>query len=171
MKICSIIWKIYTYLFSLWIIILFTSCAGTNNNTVSSDEKTAAIQIKSTGIEKSDEKDKSFVLYFVQYSIDGKLLEAHEIKQNYNRLVKLSPGVHNLFVEYAHRGMFSARALLQKEGECYTFTVVDSQTVLFEGKALSREKWQAIGFPDVESSMNKCSLKECQAFLSAEIKE
>jgi len=161
-KTCSITWKIYTHLFSLWIIILFTSCAGTNNNTLSSDEKTAAIQIKSTGIEKSDEKNKSFVLYFVQYSIDGKLLEAHQIEQNYNKLVKLSPGVHNLFIEYAHRGMLSARALLQKEGECYTFTVVDGQTVLFEGKALSRDRWQAIGYAHVESSMKKCTLKECQ---------
>ncbi len=155
----------FLYLFSLWAVILFTSCAGTNNNIVSPDDKTVAIHIKSTGIEKKDEKDKHLILYFVQYSIDGKLIQAHEIKQNYDRLVKLSPGVHNLFVEYAHRGMLNARALLQKEGECYTFSVVDGQTVLFEGKALSRDKWEAIGFLDVESSMKECSLKECQAAL------
>jgi hypothetical protein len=142
--------------------MLFTSCA-TTDNTVSSDQKTAAVRITSSGTEKNDEKDKSFYLYFVQYSIDGKLIEAHQIKQDYNRSIKLSPGVHNLFVEYAHRGMLNARALLQKEGECYTFTVVDGQTVLFEGKALSRKEWQALGFKDIESSKKKCSLKQCQA--------
>jgi hypothetical protein len=98
----------------------------------------------------------------VQYSIDGKLLQAHEIQHNYERLVKLPPGAHNLFVEYAHRGMLSARALLKKEGECYTFTVLDGQTAIFEGEALARDKWQAIGFPGVEYSMKKCSLDDCR---------
>lgn len=141
--------------------ILVASC-GTIRPAVSPEQKTAAIEIKSTGITPAGKNDKSFVLYFVQYSIDGQLLEAHEIRKNYNRRVRLLPGTHNLFVEHAHRGMLSARALLQKEGECYTFAVADGQTALFEGKALSENKWQADGFADVESSVKKCGLADCR---------
>jgi hypothetical protein len=155
------------YLFILAIVILFTSCAGIRDK-APSGLNTAAIQIKSTGINK---KEKSLVLYFVQYSVDGKLIQAHQMRENFDRTIKLVPGVHSLFVEYAHRGMLSARAILQKEGECYIFTVGDGQTVLFEGEALSRDKWQALGFQDVETSQKKCNLEECKKFLIVKKRE
>jgi len=155
-------WKAGPFLFSLLAFTFVISCSGVQKN-VSSEKKTAIVNIQSTGIEKSNKKDKNLVLYFVQYSIDGKLIQAHQIKENFERRINVTPGKHNLFVEHAHRGMLSARALLQKEGECYTFRVTDGQTVLFEGNAVSEDKWEAIGFSDGKSFMKKCTIKECQA--------
>jgi hypothetical protein len=138
------------------------SCTGIGKN-VSHENKTAVLNIQSTGIKEKVKKDKNLVLYFIQYSIDGNLIQAHQIKEDFNKHINVTPGRHNLFVEYAHRGMLSARALLQKEGDCYTFSVLDGQTATFEGRAVTEDKWEAVGFSgDIKSSMKKCSLKECQ---------
>lgn len=162
MKIQEKTWKLFVPLSGLLALTLIISCSGVRKN-VSPEQKTAIVNIQSTGIEKSNKKDKNLVLYFVQYSIDGKLIQAHQVRENFSRRVNVAPGKHNLFVEHAHRGMLSARALLQKEGECYTFRVADGQTIFFEGKALSEDKWEAIGFSDGKFSMKKCNIKECQA--------
>ena len=150
-------------IFSVLFCLFIASCTGIGNHAPNKKE-TAALSIQSTGIKATGKKDRNLVLYFIQYSIDGELIQAHQIKEDFKRQIKVAPGTHNLFVEHAHRGMLSARALLQKEGDCYTFRVLDGQTATFEGRALSEDQWEAVGFSDgITSSMRTCSLKECQA--------
>ena len=155
-------WKPAAILFGLLAFTLIISCSGIGRN-VAPEQKAAVLNIQSTGIKEKVKKDKNLVLYFIQYSIDGDLIQAHQIKEDFARHINITPGRHNLFVEYAHRGMLSARALLQKEGDCYTFNVSDGQTATFEGRAMTEDTWEAVGFSgDIKSSVKKCSLKECQ---------
>ncbi len=108
-----------------------------------------------------DSKKPILLIKFIQYSIDGNLLEAHDVTKDYERTIDLDPGEHFLHVERLQKGILSARALILDEGDCYEFTIVDGQSGVFEGMALPGKKWNSIGFTGVRSWKKTDSGSRC----------
>lgn len=102
-------------------------------------------------MEKQDHKKPYLYIRYIQYSIDGKLLEAHNVTKGFERTVELKPGKHFLHVERLQRGILSARALILDEGDCYAVTLTNEQSGVFEGMALPGLQWETNGITGVES--------------------
>jgi hypothetical protein len=124
-------------------------------------KKACALKIISKGTELKELKYPRIYFRYIQYSVDGKLLGAHKVKDDYEYIITLSEGKHKLHVERATRGMLSARAFILDEGDCYIFTLSGGQTAIFEGKAFPDDVWEKIGFSGVESWEKVDSLENC----------
>ncbi|RJP79669.1 MAG: hypothetical protein C4522_09495 [Desulfobacteraceae bacterium] len=125
----------------------------TGDTAETSRKQTTAAHLKiiSRGFKKQDHKKPYLYIRYIQYSIDGKLLEAHNVTKDFERTVDLAPGRHFLHVERLQRGILSARALILDEGDCYAVTLADEQSGVFEGVALPDLQWETNGFTSVES--------------------
>lgn len=124
-----------------------------DDTTAGSLKKTnvAYLKIVSRGLEQQDNAKPYLFIRYIQYSIDGKLLAAHNVMKDFERTVDLAPGRHFLHVERLRRGILSARALILDEGDCYEFTLLHEQSGVFEGMALPGLQWETSGFSGVES--------------------
>lgn len=124
-------------------------------------QNSSVLKIVSKGTMLKELKNPRIYFRYIQYSVDGILLGAHKVKDDYERSIPLSAGTHKLHVERALRGLLSARAFILDDGDCYVFTLSDGQTVTFEGEASSDEEWEAIGFSGVGSWEKVDSLVNC----------
>jgi hypothetical protein len=115
------------------------------------ETKSAHLKIRSKGIAPQDSKKPILLIKYIQYSIDGSLLEAHDLTKDYERTIDLDPGEHFLHVERLQKGILSARALILDEGDCYEFTILNGQSGVFEGMAMPGQKWNPKDFTGVLS--------------------
>jgi hypothetical protein len=125
------------------------------------EEKTVYLKIISKGKARPKNKKPRLLIKYIQYTIDGELLEAHEVIKDYERTIDLAPGKHYLHVERLQRGVFSAKALILDDGDCYVFTVSDKTTGVFKGMALPNQKWETKGFTRVRSWKKLDSRSQC----------
>lgn len=154
---------------AIGIVFCICSCASLSAKQKSGDEaahsgketKSAHLKIKSKGMAPQDSKKPDLLIKYIQYSIDGNLLEAHDLTKDYERTIDLDPGEHILHVERLQKGILSARALILDEGDCYAFTIVDGQSGVFEGIALPGKKWNSKGFTGVRSWKKTDSRSRC----------
>jgi len=121
----------------------------------------SVLKIVSTGTMLNELKNPRIYFRYIQYSVDGMFLEAHKVKDHYERSIPLSAGKHKLHVERAFRGVLSARAYIVDDGDCYMFTLSEGQIGIFEGKATPDEEWETIGFSNVESWEKVDSIENC----------
>ena len=112
---------------------------------------TGHLKIVSTGTAKPEKGRIKMSIKYIQYSIDGNLIAAHDLTMDYANEIALTPGKHVLHVERLQRGILSAQALILDQGECYEFTLMPGQTGLFQGRALPGRKWESKGFEKVRS--------------------
>jgi len=126
-----------------------------------SSQNSSTLKIISKGTKLKELRQPRIYFRYMQYSIDGILLGAHKLKDDYERNINLSAGKHKLHVERLVRGMLSARAFILDEGDCYTFTLSEGQVAIFEGKAFPDEEWEKIGFSGVETWEKVDSLINC----------
>ena len=124
-------------------------------------QNSSALKIVSKGTKLNEFKNPRIFFRYIQYSIDGELLGAHKVKDDYESSINLSTGKHKLHVEKAVKGLLSARAFILDDGDCYTFTLPDGQTATFEGKASPDEEWETIGFSGVQSWEKVDSILNC----------
>ncbi|MBW1898908.1 MAG: hypothetical protein JRI61_07605 [Deltaproteobacteria bacterium] len=124
-------------------------------------QNSSTLKIVSKGTTLKELRQPRIYFRYMQYSIDGILLGAHKLKDDYERNINLSAGEHKLHVEKLVRGMLSARAFILDEGDCYIFTLSEGQTAIFEGKAFPDEEWEKIGFTGVENWEKVDSLVNC----------
>jgi len=132
-----------------------------NNTEKDHSQNSSTLRIVSKGTTLKELRQPRIYFRYMQYSIDGILLGAHKLKDDYERNINLSAGKHKLHVERLVRGMLSARAFILDEGDCYIFTLSEGQTALFEGKAFPDEEWEKIGFSGVEAWEKVDSLVNC----------
>jgi len=132
-----------------------------NNVEKDHSQNSSALKIVSKGTTLKELRQPRIYFRYMQYSIDGILLGAHKLKDDYERSINLSAGKHKLHVERLVRGMLSARAFILDEGDCYTFTLSEGQTAIFEGKAFPDEEWEKIGFSGAEAWEKVDSLVNC----------
>ncbi|RPJ78726.1 MAG: hypothetical protein EHJ94_09055 [Deltaproteobacteria bacterium] len=154
---------------AIGVVFFICSCASRSAKQNSGDEaeqsrketKSAHLKIRSKGVAPQDSKKPVLLIKYIQYSIDGSLLGAHDLTKDYERTIDLDPGEHVLHVERLQKGILSARALILDEGDCYEFTIVDGQSGVFEGKALPGKKWNSNGFTGVGSWKKTDSRSRC----------
>jgi hypothetical protein len=125
------------------------------------ETKSAHLKIRSKGMAPKNSKEPILLIKYIQYSIDGNLLEAHDLTKDYERTIDLDPGEHFLHVERLQKGILSGRALILDEGDCYEFTILNEQTGVFEGMALPGKKWNSKGFSGVQSWKKAESISQC----------
>lgn len=144
----------------LWMValhVLLCSCSMVSGNavplqTASPDiENSAYLKIISKGIDRSEKGRTDLSIKYIQYTIDGNLLGAHDLRMDYENRIALTPGKHVLHVERLQRGILSAQALILDQGDCYEFILEQGQTGLFQGQALPGRKWDSDGFRNVRS--------------------
>ncbi|MBA4367636.1 MAG: hypothetical protein C0403_08355, partial [Desulfobacterium sp.] len=123
--------------------------------------KKAHLIIRSKGMAPQDSEKPILVIKYIQYSIDGDLIEAHDVTKDYERTIDLDPGEHFFHVERLQKGILSGRALILDEGDCYEFTILNEQSGVFEGKALPGKKWDSKGFTGVRSWKKVDSISQC----------
>jgi hypothetical protein len=121
----------------------------------------SALKIVSKGTTLKELRQPRIYFRYIQYSIDGHLLGAHLLKDDYQTSINLPAGKHKLHVERLTRGMLSARAFILDDGDCYTFTLSKSQAGMFEGNANPDDEWETIGFSGVESWEKVDSIESC----------
>lgn len=148
------------------ILFLVTSCSSMacripGCGETPEDDRTARLVIVSQGMALPKDEPPRILIKYIQYSLDGRLLRAHEVIKDFQHTIPVKPGRHVLHVERLQRGILSARAFILDSGDCYTFTVDGDQTATFEGRALPKQKWEAYGFTDIETweqfeSRNRC---------------
>ena len=124
-------------------------------------QSSSALKIVSKGTKLNEFKNPRIFFRYIQYSIDGELLGAHKVKDDYESSINLSTGKHKLHVEKAVKGLLSARAYIVDEGDCYVFTLSEGQVAIFEGKAFPDEEWEKIDFSGVEAWEKVDSLSNC----------
>ncbi len=154
---------------AIGVVFFICSCASLSAKQNSGDEtadsgneiKSAHLKIKSKGMAPQDSKKPDLLIKYIQYSIDGSLLGAHDLTKDYERTIDLDPGEHVLHVERLQKGILSARALILDEGDCYAFTILNGQSGVFEGIALPGKKWNSIGFTGVRSWKKTDSRSRC----------
>ncbi|MBW1898900.1 MAG: hypothetical protein JRI61_07560 [Deltaproteobacteria bacterium] len=124
-------------------------------------QNSSTLKIISKGTTLKELRQPRIYFRYIQYSLDGILLGAHKLKDDYERNINLSTGKHILHVERLVRGMLSARAFILDEGDCYIFTLSEGQTAVFEGKAFPDEEWEKIGFTGIENWEKVDSIVNC----------
>lgn len=124
-------------------------------------KKSAHLKIRSKGMVPQDSKKPILLIKYIQYSIDGNLLEAHDVTKDYERGIDLDPGKHFLHVERLQKGILSGRALILDKGDCYEFTILNEQSGAFEGMAIPGRKWDSKGFTGVQSWKKADSISQC----------
>lgn len=127
----------------------------------SNPENASSLKIISKGTKLKELRQPRIYFRYIQYSVDGVLLGAHKLKDDYERNITLTSGKHILHVERLVRGMLSARAFILDEGDCYIFTLSEGQNAVFEGKAFPEEEWEKIGFAGVETWEKVDSIANC----------
>jgi hypothetical protein len=149
-------------IFAIGVVFFICSCASlSGKQNAGNERKSAHLKIKSKGMPPQDSKKPILLIKYIQYSIDGNLLEAHDLTKDYERTIDLDSGEHVLHVERLQKGILSARALILDEGDCYEFTMVSGQSGVFEGMALPGKKWNSKGFTGVRSWEKTDSRSRC----------
>ncbi len=156
-------------IFAIGFVFFICSCAFLSAKKNSQEEvvhsgeetKSAHLKIRSKGMALQDGKKPILSIKYIQYSIDGNLLEAHDVTKDYERTIDLDPGDHFLHVERLQKGILSGRALILDEGDCYEFTILNEQSGAFEGIAMPGRKWYSKGFTGVQSWKKTSSISQC----------
>lgn len=142
------------------VFTLLPGCAGYRTG-LNKPARTAHLTLQSTGIAVSNSDKRELLFHYIQYSLDGRLIEAHLVKNNYKKTIPISPGQHQLYVERAYRGILSGRALLEENGSCFSFTVKENQNAIFNGYAVSPSEWRASGFDGIRYHQRQCPREKC----------
>lgn len=136
-------------------------CTGPNKRgTVGGDA--ATISIASDGLSEETMRKGAMVLHYIQYSIDGELVGVHRLERRFRKQVAVAPGVHHLYVERASRGILGARAFLEGDGDCYTFSLGAGDTALLSAKALSDREWKVESLEGVRYDLKTCRIDKCR---------
>lgn len=159
--------SLFIFLGAMACYFCICSCSTVPGNTglpqqsPSDPENTVYLKIVSKGMVQAEKDRVKMSIKYIQYSIDGNLLGAHDLTMDYENMIALSPGKHVLHVERLQRGILSAQALILDQGDCYEFILTKGQTGRFQGRALPGRKWDSDGFDNVRSWKKLKSSRYC----------
>ena len=151
----------YNILFLLLVLFVLSACAQSIQKG-SRTPDSATLHIRIEGLASKEDRANQLVLHYLQYSLDGELVQASQIGKPFEKKFHIPPGRHHLHIETASRGIMGARAFLVGDGICYTFRVGTGETALFNGRALSTKVWKAKGFVNTRYTTRKCNAEKCR---------